>query len=47
MQINCMEVIIIFFLTNENIKEFSYEVVTILGLLEFLNDFEIKKILMN
>ena len=34
-----------FYLTNENIvKNSPYEVVTILGLLEFLNDSEIKKI---
>tara|TARA_E500000331_G_scaffold237149_1_gene227515 strand:- start:706 stop:1428 length:723 start_codon:yes stop_codon:yes gene_type:complete len=36
---------IFFYLTNENIvKNSPYEVVTILGLLEFLNDSEIKKI---
>lgn len=34
-----------FYLTNENIvKNSPYEVITILGLLEFLNDYEIKKI---
>ncbi len=34
-----------FYLTNENIvKNSPYEVITILGLLEFLNDSEIKKI---
>ena len=33
-----------FYLTNENIiKHSPYEVVTILGLLEFLNDYEIKE----